>query len=149
MKGVRGVKNQGVSEGSMSTDRDDYDFDWATQEFESCHSDQQKRRHQPSFFVGRKGRSVPCDFLCVPNQEVRGQGRRARPRLNGDKGSARRDKTRSITRVIPCPSETTMFWIGPRKSSSLVTPTKNPNSTLSGLDFSFYKLFSHSQICFY
>ena len=40
MKGVRGVKNQGVSEGSLSTDRDDYDFDWATQEFESCHSDQ-------------------------------------------------------------------------------------------------------------
>ena len=64
-----------------------------------------------------------CGLLCVPNQEVRGQGGRARPRLNGDEGSARRDKTRSITRVIPCPSETTMFWIGPRKSSSLVTPT--------------------------
>ena len=67
------MKNQGVSEGSMSTDRDDYDFDWATQEFESAHSDQQKRRHQPSFFVGRKGRSVPCELLSVPNSDLQNE----------------------------------------------------------------------------
>ena len=152
------------------------------------------------FFVGRKGRSVPCDFLCVLNQEVLSVAyfssplwyiyasllaamypaenlhRHSRCRISGayvrmigiwlsvayidtrpqphppffvwrkicspSKGPRATSTTAPKRRWRECeewkikecrkgacrPTETTMILIGPRKSSSLVTPTKNPHS---------------------